>query len=153
MGGGMRAGGGASFRGAMNPGGGGFSGIRGAQANIGGPRVGSVSSGSFAGRGSGQFAQSGVQGNWQGGHGWRHHRGFGSGAGFVAGLAAGSALGYGYGPYYDDYAYNDYYDNGPTTYVVSGDVDPASCAQRYRSWDPVSQTYLGYDGLRHPCGE
>ncbi|WP_244622684.1 BA14K family protein [Microvirga brassicacearum] len=27
----------------------------------------------------------------------------------------------------------------------------AYCAQRYRSYDPGSGTYLGYDGLRHPC--
>ena len=27
----------------------------------------------------------------------------------------------------------------------------AYCARRYRSYDPVTQTYLGYDGLRHPC--
>lgn len=25
------------------------------------------------------------------------------------------------------------------------------CAQRFRSYDPYSGTYLGYDGLRHPC--
>jgi BA14K-like protein len=25
------------------------------------------------------------------------------------------------------------------------------CAQRYRSYDPASGTYLGFDGLRHPC--
>lgn len=25
------------------------------------------------------------------------------------------------------------------------------CMQRYRSYDPQSMTYLGYDGLRHPC--
>jgi hypothetical protein len=25
------------------------------------------------------------------------------------------------------------------------------CAQRFRSYDPQSMTYLGYDGLRHPC--
>ncbi len=30
--------------------------------------------------------------------------------------------------------------------------DPtAYCAQRYRSYDPRSGTYLGNDGLRHPC--
>ncbi|MGE0035279.1 MAG: BA14K family protein, partial [Xanthobacteraceae bacterium] len=23
--------------------------------------------------------------------------------------------------------------------------------QRFRTWDPRSQTYLGFDGLRHPC--
>lgn len=25
------------------------------------------------------------------------------------------------------------------------------CAQRFQSYDPQSMTYLGYDGLRHPC--
>ncbi len=27
----------------------------------------------------------------------------------------------------------------------------SSCAQRYRSWDPASGTYLGRDGNRHRC--
>jgi hypothetical protein len=27
----------------------------------------------------------------------------------------------------------------------------AYCSQRYRSYDPASGTYLGYDGNRHPC--
>jgi hypothetical protein len=27
----------------------------------------------------------------------------------------------------------------------------AACAQRYRSYDPTTQTFLGFDGLRHPC--
>jgi hypothetical protein len=35
--------------------------------------------------------------------------------------------------------------------VVSSGADPSYCAQRYRSYDPASGTYLGYDGLRHPC--
>jgi len=26
-----------------------------------------------------------------------------------------------------------------------------SCKQRYRSFDPASGTYLGYDGYRHDC--
>jgi BA14K-like protein len=25
------------------------------------------------------------------------------------------------------------------------------CLQRFRSFDPASMTYLGTDGLRHPC--
>lgn len=29
--------------------------------------------------------------------------------------------------------------------------DDAYCAQRFRSYDPASGTYLGYDGLRHTC--
>lgn len=27
----------------------------------------------------------------------------------------------------------------------------AYCSQRFRSYDPASGTYLGYDGYRHPC--
>ena len=114
-----------------------------------------MNGGNFTARSGGQFVQGGNRNG-----GWRHHgRGFGPGFGFAAGLAAGSALGYGYGGYYDpyyygnDYAYNDYYDDGSTRYVASGGADPAYCAQRYRSYDPASGTYLGYDGLRHPCGE
>ena len=32
-------------------------------------------------------------------------------------------------------------------------VDDATayCMRRFRSYDPVSGTYLGFDGLRHPC--
>jgi hypothetical protein len=37
------------------------------------------------------------------------------------------------------------------TYVVPGDGGDAYCAQRYRSYDPASGTFLGHDGLRHPC--
>jgi hypothetical protein len=40
------------------------------------------------------------------------------------------------------------------TYVAPryaySDAD-AWCAQRFRSFDPISNTYLGYDGFRHPC--
>jgi hypothetical protein len=33
-----------------------------------------------------------------------------------------------------------------------GGGDPTGyCAQRYRSYDPQSGTYIGNDGLRHPC--
>lgn len=104
-------------------------------------------------------------------------RGFGRAAGFAAGaaaagLATGAAVaagdyGYGYDPYYygDNYAYGpDYYgdsyafDAGPAVgfdqpVPVEGPVagDASYCAQRYRSYDPASGTYLGFDGLRHPC--
>ena len=41
---------------------------------------------------------------------------------------------------------------GPREVVYEVDTAPVlSCKQRYRSYDPVSGTYLGYDGLRHPC--
>ena len=58
--------------------------------------------------------------------------------------------GYAYGPgYYDD----QYYDDGAVAVApapVSGD-DVAYCMQTYRSYDPASGTYVGFDGLRHPC--
>jgi BA14K-like protein len=90
-----------------------------------------------------------------GGWGWR-----GAGAGFVAGAIIGGALaapyyGYGYGypgPYYagPPVVY------GPPAAVYGGPApmagDPtAYCMQRFRSYDPGSGTYLGYDQMRHPC--
>jgi len=130
----------------------GGSSFRNANASVG------TASPSFAGRAP--VVASGGGRNWNGGRwhngGWRH--GYRPGIGFAAGLAAGSALGYGYGGYYDDgyygdpYAYNDdYYAPDDSGYVVSSNDDAASCAQRYRSYDPASGTYLGYDGERHPC--
>ena len=38
----------------------------------------------------------------------------------------------------------------PWQAAPAGD-DAGYCAQRYRSYDPASGTYLGYDGQRHPC--
>jgi hypothetical protein len=101
-----------------------------------------------------QFAAN----RWSGRNGHhRHHGGRGFGAGFATGALIGSAgYGYGYGyPYYDDgaYAYSDgYYDDSYAAAPDYGsDADAQSCAQRYRSYDPASGTYLGYDGIRHPC--
>jgi len=131
---------------------GGAAAFRGAQASIGPGRTAPVNSGNFAGRTSPQFAQGGFRD--------RDHDRFGRGVGFIGGL------GYGYDPYYygDDYAYDDgNYDDTYAAYPgyvapgagyeVSSAADPAYCAQRYRSWDPASGTYLGFDGLRHPCGQ
>jgi hypothetical protein len=44
----------------------------------------------------------------------------------------------------------------PPPPAVAGYAPPpgdavAYCMQRFRSYDPASGTYLGYDGLRHPC--
>jgi hypothetical protein len=36
-------------------------------------------------------------------------------------------------------------------YVAPNQSAVAYCSQRFRSYDPASGTYLGYDGLRHPC--
>jgi len=61
---------------------------------------------------------------------------------------------YGYSGYYGtpgytNSGYSDYY--GAPDYASSGGRDDAYCASRYRSYDPASGTYLGYDGARHPC--
>ena len=56
-------------------------------------------------------------------------------------------------PGYSEPVYSDqsapYDDAGPQ--VVNGGDSTAYCEQTYRSYDPASGTYLGYDGLRHPC--
>jgi hypothetical protein len=38
---------------------------------------------------------------------------------------------------------------GENSYAMS--PDDGYCAQRYRSYDPASGTYMGYDGRRHSC--
>jgi hypothetical protein len=74
-----------------------------------------------------------------------HHRGFRNRRAFFA---------VGGEPYfYDDYAYDPSYDVDEPSYEVTpqSDDDAGYCQQRYRSYDPASGTYLGFDGMRHPC--
>ena len=49
-----------------------------------------------------------------------------------------------YGP---GYSYS--YGYSPNVYGNGGDV--GYCMRRFRSYDPRSGTYLGFDGLRHRC--
>jgi hypothetical protein len=66
-------------------------------------------------------------------HGWHghpHRYGWGPAVGgFAAGAIIGSAL---------------------ASSHAQANAD-AYCEQKYRSYDPGSGTYLGYDGERHPC--
>ncbi len=77
---------------------------------------------------------------------YRHHRdyrGYNAGAAVAAGiigLGVGAAIAS--QPRY-------YYDDGPV-YDRDPDYD-AYCFSKYRSYDPRTGTYLGYDGYRHPC--
>jgi BA14K-like protein len=151
-GGGFRGGGGGGgFRG----GGGGGAGFRaggGAGTAIAPPSGGGFRSGGGY-RGGGGYAYRG--GGYRGGY----YRG---GGGFIPGAVAGAVIGgaiassaypYGYG-YYGAPAYYDdqYYDDGAVAVAPApGADDAAYCAQRFRSYDPASGTYLGNDGLRHPC--
>jgi BA14K-like protein len=101
---------------------------------------------------------------WGPGGGWRR-----GGGAFVPGIIAGGIIGgaiaatqpygyYGYGGYDPGYAYGPGYGYGPGYAAApyagaspyAGD-EVAYCQQRFRSYDPRSGTYLGYDGLRHPC--
>jgi BA14K-like protein len=99
---------------------------------------------------------------WRGGghHGWGGGwRGWGGPAGLAAGAIIGGAVaasqpwyGYDSAPGYYNYDYDPGYYAAPGGYVAPApDRDVGYCVQRYRSYDPASGTYLGYDGLRHPC--
>ncbi len=67
-------------------------------------------------------------------HGWHHRRHYGPGAAALGGLAAGAIIG-----------------GAIANSQARASDTVAYCAQRYRSYDPASGTYLGYDGNRHPC--
>jgi|GEM_PF-3046183 len=81
------------------------------------------------------FAQRG-RGRGRGG-GWGRGRGGGVGVGTAVGIGVGAA-------------------------IIGGAIAASAaeqqrqqavsyCMQRYRSYDPNSQTYLGNDGMRRPC--
>ncbi len=128
-----RGGGGGGFHG----GGGGFHGggaFHGGSA-WGGARGGGGWQGGYGGYGG----YGGGYGGWGGGYGDDY--GYGDAA-LGLGVLGGAILGSQY-PYYGS-GYASYPQDG---YVASS----ASCASRFKSYNPASGTYLGYDGLRHPC--
>lgn len=69
------------------------------------------------------------RGGWRGGH----HRGGGDGGAVAAGVIGGLLLGA----------------------IIASEAQRGRsvqyCIQRYRSYDPNSQTYVGRDGRRHRC--
>jgi len=102
---------------------------------------------------------------WGGGYrGGYRGGGLGIGLGLAAGALAGGILGatgpygyYGYGPGYA-YAPGYVYGYGPGYGYApgygqgyAGGGEAAYCQQRFRSYDPGSGTYLGFDGVRHSC--
>jgi hypothetical protein len=127
----------------------------------GGVHVGGGGGAVHMGGGGQHFGGGG--GGWHGGYGGGYRRG--GGGGFIPGAVAGAIIGgaiasapYGYygGPGY--YAapgyYGDQYDDDAPVAVApppGGDDAVAYCMQTYRSYDPSSGTYVGYDGYRHPC--
>lgn len=70
-------------------------------------------------------------------HGHHHYHGGGGGAGaLIGGLAAGAIIG---GAIAASQA------------NAAAQQHAAYCAQRYRSYDPASNTFLARDGNRYPC--
>jgi hypothetical protein len=92
-----------------------------------------------------------------------HHGWGGVGAGIAAGVIGGALAAatsplwapgyYGYGPdyYAPGYAYAPAYGYDTYAYEPDDSGSVAACEARFKSYDPASQTYLGYDGLRHSC--
>ena len=128
--------------------------------HFGGARVGHFGGarvGHFGGARVGHYRGGARTGYYRGGarivgrpyyrRGYRRYRNYGYRYGgywpyWGLGVAAGALLS-GW-PYY--------YDNGYVYYEAPAyDSAIAYCIRRFKSYDPVSRTYLGYDGYRHPC--
>ena len=132
-----------------------------------------VRGGAIADRGAVGVRGAGYRGEvYRGGY---YRPGLGVAAGAVVGGAAIAAsqpwYGGGYGYDYDTNYYGSnpgyattgyftsssdqgFYGSNPgyaTSYSTSGGQDAAYCADRFKSYDASSGTYLGYDGQRHPC--
>lgn len=75
---------------------------------------------------------------WNHRHQHRGHGGGGASAGFAAGALLGGVLA----------SQPRYYYREPYAY---GGSSVQYCLSRFKSYDPASGTYLGYDGYRHPC--
>lgn len=79
------------------------------------------------------YGYRGYRGGYRGGYGYRRGP---SGGAILGGLAAGAIIG---------------------GAIAAGQANAAAqqnasyCAQRYRSYDPASGTYLNNDGNRYPC--
>jgi len=84
--------------------------------------------------------------HWRRHHHHHHHHGSGVGAG----LAAGAILGLGLGalaasPRYDTEVPPPRYERRAWRAHVNW------CLDRYRSYDPDTDTFVGYDGYEHRC--
>jgi hypothetical protein len=77
---------------------------------------------------------------------WHHHHGWGGPlAGFAAGAIIGGALA-AQQPYY--YGPEPYY--GPA-YAYEPGPSVGYCEAHFKSYNPATGEYLGYDGNYHPC--
>jgi hypothetical protein len=98
---------------------------------------------------------------------WGWHHGWGWPGAVAAGVVGGAVAAAtsplwapGYYDYYPGYAYGagyGTYDYAPGPYVAAapmvaqGGTDVSYCEQRFRSYNPSTGTYLGFDGQYHAC--
>lgn len=96
-----------------------------------------------------QYRRYGGYRGYRGGYrGRRYNGGAAVGAG-IAGLAAGAIIAGAIANQNREPVYGDGYYEGGAAPVMGDEV--SYCMQRFRSYDPNSGTYLGYDGIRHAC--
>ncbi len=88
------------------------------------------------------YSGRGYYGRPYAGRYYRRGGGGAAAAGLIGGLAAGAIIG---GAIASQQA------QAAPVYAAPGNDAVAYCMQRFRSYDPASGTYLGYDGMRHPC--
>lgn len=81
-----------------------------------------------------QYYRHGYRRGYYGRRHYHHHHGGGTAAGIGLGLAAGAIIG-----------------GAIAAGQAQAQQNAAYCAQRYRSYDPRSGTYLNRDGNRYPC--
>jgi BA14K-like protein len=92
---------------------------------------------------------------WGWHHGW--HRGWGWPGAVAAGVIGGALAAAtsplwapGYYDYYPGYAYAPAYGYAVAPVGVAGN-SVAYCEAHFRSYNPATGMYLGYDGRYHPC--
>ena len=85
-----------------------------------------------------------------------HHNGFWPGA-IAAGVISGAVAAAtsplwapGYYDYYPGYPPGPYYDYSPGAPAVAG-ADAGWCQAHFRSYNPATGAYLGFDGQYHSC--
>jgi hypothetical protein len=73
-------------------------------------------------------------------------------AGVIGGLIVGGLIASQLPRYHYGYPYGyGYYAPYPVYRGYPAGDAVAYCMRRFKSYDPYSGTYLGYDGYRHPC--
>jgi hypothetical protein len=88
---------------------------------------------------------------------WGWHRGFGWPGAVAAGVVGGAIAAAtsplwapGYYDYYPGYTYAPAYGFAPGPVVANGG-NTGWCEAHFRSYNPATGMYTGYDGLQHPC--